>query len=134
MKAKLTFRTKTEMYGVEHFIKPGPDAYFAIEYAKDDIKRYFLDMFDDIPPVAMRKRVKEFLSYYESDEWQDNADKEFPEIILICPNPRIKSHLFHFIKNKLREDEEPVFFLAIKDAVGAKGLTRETLQRVIAID
>ena len=130
MSAKLIFRTKTEMYGVEHFIKPGPDAYVSIEYAKDDIKRYFLDIFDDIPPVAMRKRIKELLSYYESDEWQDNTEKEFPEIILICPNHRIKSHLFHFIKNKLREDVEPIFYLAIKDAVVSKGLSRETLQKV----
>ncbi|MFA4996422.1 MAG: replication-relaxation family protein [Patescibacteria group bacterium] len=125
----IQFHTKTDLYGMEHLITPKPDAYFSLEDKDKDTKRYFLDIFDDIPPVALRKRVKQYLEYYNSDEWQDNTGKSFPEIILICPNPRIKSHLYHFIKNKL-SDDEPAFYLAVKDVVASKGLTRETLQRV----
>lgn len=68
---------------------------------------------------------------WNSDEWQDNTDKPFPEIILICPNPRLKSHLDHFIQNKLNDEEEPAFWLGLKNDVANKGLNRETLQKVI---
>lgn len=128
-KDKLKFKTKTDLYGVENLISPISDGLFTIEQ-DGQAKRYFLDIFDDIPPVYMRMRIKQYLEYYNSDQWQDNTDAPFPEIILICPNPRLRSHLDHFIKNKLREDEEPVFYLAIKDAVASKGLNRETLQKV----
>lgn len=131
-KDNLKFKTKTDLFGVENLISPICDTLFTIE--GEEPKRYFLDIFDDIPPIYMRKRVKEYLEYYNSDEWQDNTDKPFPEIILICPNPRLKSHLYHFIKNKLREDEEPVFYLTTKENVSSKGTSEEILRKVIVDD
>ena len=109
-KDKLKFHTKTDLYGIENLIQSLPDAYFII-----NDKRFFLDIFDDIRPVFMRKRIKEYLEYYNSDQWHDNTDKPFPYIILICPNRRIQNHLKFFIQNKLNGDDEPVFYLTNKD-------------------
>lgn len=130
----LKFHTKNDLYGMEGIISPGPDAYFSIKDSDGGIIRYFLEIFDDVPSVALRKRVKQYLAYYESDEWQDSTNTDFPVIVLICPNNKAKGHLYYFIKNKLGEDKEPVFYLAIKDDVLSKGLCKETLKKVIVDD
>jgi hypothetical protein len=129
-KAGLTlhFYTKTDLYGMEHLIEPKPDAYFALK--GKGTKRYFLDVFDDIAPLALRKRVKQYLEYYNSDEWQDHTDKPFPEIILICPNNRLKNHLYYFIQSKISDDSEPFFYLTTREAIVTKGLNRDTLEKV----
>lgn len=129
-KDNLKFKTKTDLFGVENLISPICDGLISTD--KDgQAKRYFLDVLDDIPPVYMRMRVKQYLEYYNSDQWQDNTNEAFPEIILICPNPRLRSHLDHFIKNKLNDEEEPAFYLAVRDEIKIKGLSRESLKRVL---
>lgn len=111
-------------------VNPLCDALISIEN-NGQTSRYFLEIFDDIPSIFMRKRVKEYLEYYNSDAWQDNTDNPFPEIIIICPSHRIKSHLYHFIQYKLGDDEEPVVYLAVREEVVIKGLSDETLQKVL---
>ena len=128
-KLKLFFNTKNEIYGTNHLIKPEPDAYIVLESEKD-IDRFFLDIFDDIAPVAMRKRIKQYFQYFDSDEWQDNTGKEFPNIILVCPNNRIKSHLFYYIQNKISDDSEINFYLSTWDMIKSKGLNKETLEKI----
>lgn len=123
-KDKLKFHTKTDLYEIENLINPAPDAYF---YIND--KRYFLEIFDDIRPVFMRKRIKDYFEYYDSDQWQENTDKDFPNIILICPNKRIQAHLYYYIQNKLNGDIEPVFYLKNKDNI-KEGFQIENLQEV----
>ncbi len=131
--AKIHFYTKSDLSGMEHLISPKPDAYFAIEN-KAGIKRYFLEIFNDnLRSNILRHRVKQYISYFEDEEWQDNTDKPFPEIILICPNVKTKNHLYFYLKNKL-EDPELQFYLAVKDAVEKDGLASGVLQKVLVED
>lgn len=133
-KAKLHFHTKTDLYGMEHLISPNPDAYFALEDNKNNIKRYFLDIFDDARPSLFRNRVRQYFQYFDSDEWQDSTNKPFPAIILICPSVKIKNHLYYYIRKKLENESSINFYLTTKDAVSNQGLTRDTLQKVILKD
>jgi len=123
----LHFYTKTDLYSEKYLINPKPDIYFALK--GKGTKRYFLDIFDDIAPLALRRRIKDYLEYYNSDEWQDNTDKPFPEIILICPNNRLKNHLYYFIQSKTNDDE-PYFHLSTWEEIKTKGINRETLHKV----
>lgn len=132
-KATLNFYTKTDLYGMARLISPAPDAYIAIE-EQGGVKRYFLDLFDDVPPIALRSRAKRYFDYYASNEWQDNTDKPFPEIILICPNERLKKHLYLYIQQKLEEEPELKFYLSTRDLVAKEGLQSNVLQRVIIKD
>lgn len=128
--AKIHFYTNTDLSGMKHLISPHPDAYFAVE-SKTGIKRYFLEIFNDnLRTNILRHRVKAYLTYYESDEWQDNTDKPFPEIILVCPTIKIKNHLYYYISQKLDEDDHPNFYLTIKEQMQTNGLTRGTLEKI----
>src|SRR3989339_445577 len=128
--SKLKFYTKTDLYGMEHLITPHPDAYFAIEDKTGNIKRYFLEIpADNLRPNILRRRVKGYLNYYSSDEWQDNTSKPFPEIIIICPNERIKNHLYYVLKSRL-DVNEPKFYLATKPTVQNKGFGPDVLEEV----
>jgi len=128
--SKLHFYTKTDLYCMEHLITPHPDAYFAIEDKAGNVKRYFLEIpAENLRPNIIRRRVKGYLNYFSSDEWQDNTNKPFPEIIFICPDGRIKNHLYYFLKSKLDEDE-PRFYLSIKANVKNKGFGPEVLEKV----
>jgi len=128
--AKIHFYTKTDLSGMKHLISPHPDANFAVE-SKTGIKRYFLEVFNEnLRTNILRHRVKAYLTYYESDDWQDNTDKPFPEIILICPTVKLKNHLYYYIREKLDEDDHPNFYLTTKEQIISLGLTRETLEKI----
>jgi len=129
LKSELHFHAKTDLHGMTNLIDPKPDSYFAIE-SNETIKRYFLDILDDLPPMVLRRRVKQYFEYFDSDQWQDNTDKPFPDIILVCPNNRIKNHLFYYIQNKISDDSEINFYLSTWDIVKTKGLNRESLEQV----
>jgi len=129
-KVALDFRTKTELYGMLHLISPSPDAFFALKNKAGKARRYFLDIFDDVPPVLMRRRVKQYFEYYNSDEWQDNTGQPFPEVILACPNQRLKSHLNFFIQNKLSDDSELSFYLTTNEEIETIGMGPKALQKV----
>lgn len=129
-KNELHFHTKTDLYGMEHLLNPNPDAFFDIKEGNGNTKRYFLDILDDLPPSILRKRARQYFEYFSSDEWQDSTGKDFPEILLICPNKRIKNHLYYYIRNKLNDEPDIKFYLTTKETIEEKGLIREALELV----
>jgi len=129
--AELHYYTKPDLHGMEHLIIPTPDGYFAIEEKSGRTKRYFLELFDDLPPRFLRTRLNSYFKYYDSDEWQDNTDKPFPEIIIVCPSDRIKNHLSYYIQSKLEEDSELIFLLTTRDMIKDQGLSSKALQKIV---
>ncbi len=126
------FYTKTDLSSMEHLISPNPDAYFSYRETNNTVKRYFLDILDDLPSRVLRKRIRQYFYYYSSDEWTDNTDKPFPEILLICPNDKTKWHLFYYIRKKLADEPKVRFYLTTRSLVISRGLNRDTLQKVMA--
>ncbi len=130
-KAKLHFYNKIDLYGINYLIMPYPDAYFAIEEAKGTIKRYFLDVFDELPPrMILRRRVRQYLRYYDKGEWQDQAKKPFPEILLICPDERSKSYVVRFVKKIFEYEDSPSFYLSTWQEIQKKGINRQVLHKL----
>lgn len=129
--SKLHFYTKTDLYGMTFMIRPNPDAYFALEPTEGDTKRYFLEVFEDAPSAKLRKRVQRYLEYYDDEYWNEKyPDKPFPEVIFVCPNKRMKGHLYMYIKNKIDEYPDLYIYLTTKELVAKKGLVREVLEKV----
>ena len=90
--AELNFYTKTDLYGMNYLVLPHPDVYFSLKEHSGLSKRYFIDIFDELPPrMLLRKRVKQYTTYFEGAYWQEKTNKPFPEVIFICPDERSKN-------------------------------------------
>lgn len=131
-KGKLNFFTKTDLKGVENLIVPEPDVYFTITDSNENTKRYFLDIFDDLTPrMVLRKRIKQYFSYFIKGIWQDNMKHDFPEIIIICPDNTSKNYLNNFIKRMLSERTEDMsFYLSLREEIKIQGINKQVLHKV----
>ncbi|MEI6478613.1 MAG: hypothetical protein WCO52_06565, partial [bacterium] len=81
-----------------------------------------LEVFDDIPTTRIRARVRKYLDYYESDQWQDNSDKPFPVITFVCPNKRVRSHVSYFLASRVDEETGPEVTTVLAEEISSKGL------------
>lgn len=118
-KSKLYFYTKTDLINHKYLPLPIPDAYIAIKEGKST-KRYFLDVIDEgTPRFMLRKRISQYLEFYERDLWQERTNYPFPSILLICPDQSIKEFLNRFIPKFLEEETEDdiLFYLTTKEIV-----------------
>ena len=133
-KGKLNFFAKTDLKGVQYLILPEPDAYFSLEDKGGLVKRYLLDIFDDLPPrMILRKRIKQYFSYFEKGYWQDHMKHDFPEIIIVCPDNTSKNYLNVFIKRMLKEKMDNLsFYLALREEITKQGLNSHVLHKVLS--
>jgi hypothetical protein len=129
-RATLYFFTKTDLCGHDYILTPLPDAYIAIKEQNGKMKRYFLDIFDPLPPrMILRRRIKQYVDYYDENTWQETTKHPFPQILLISPDERSKRYLHRYIQKTL-EYSDVEFFLATWEQVKTKGLSREILENV----
>ena len=115
-KAKIYFYTKTDLINHKYLPLPLPDICIVIKEGKNT-KRYFLDIIDEgTPRFVLRKRISQYLEFYESDLWQERTNYPFPSILLICPDQSIKEFLNRFIPKFLEEEtgDEILFYLTTK--------------------
>jgi hypothetical protein len=128
---ELHFLTKTNLSIYEYMLKPIPDAYIVFKKKDGEHSRFFIDVFDPLPPrMMLRKRVRQYFNYFAAGYWQENTPHPFPMIILICPDEKSMRYLDRFIQSKLEDENELVFFLTTREKVKEKGLRREVLQLV----
>jgi len=128
--ATFYFFTKTDLYGHSYILAPHPDAYIAIKERNRKMKRYFLDIFDPLPPrMILRRRIKQYIAYFYENTWQEATNHPFPKIFMICPDERSKRYLHRFIQKAL-EYSDLEFYLSTWEAVETKGLCSEVLEKV----
>jgi hypothetical protein len=128
--ATLYFFTKTDLYPHDYMPKPLPDAYIAIKERNGKMKRYFLDIFDPLPPrMILRRRITHYVDYFDNNTWQEITNHPFPKILLVCPDDRSKRYLHRFIQKTL-EYSDLEFFLTTWELVKNKGMCGEVLEKV----
>ncbi len=130
--ANLRFLTSTDLIGVEHLIHPLPDCYFIIEQKDGTKKRYLVKIFDwYIKKDDMEKTVKHYLNYCKNKTWQDHMHTQFPELIFIFPNARVKSDLNETIKKSLRQKGlDMQIYLSTWDEIKYQGINSKVLHKV----
>lgn len=124
-----SFYTSTDLSDVAYAPLPLPDAYIVI---KDDKKtiRYFLDLLDNRPMFLVRKRIDQYVNYFQANYWQNNYMHPFPKILLICPLVRVKNSLLRYIPTVLESEEvEMSFFLGLQDDISKNGIRPETWEK-----
>lgn len=125
-KQSLKFLTPTDLRSIPFLPSPLPDAYLSIKFKKEN-KRYFLDLLDNKPMFAIRNRVKQYVNYYDDQDWQENTNYPFPKILLICPSIRVQKSLFKFIAKITYEEDSPIkFFLALQEEIQKNGINNQT--------
>src|SRR5579872_3777908 len=73
---KVDFFTRHELTNYDYFPENIPDAYISSSN-KENTQRYFLDLFDDYTPLwVIRKKMKDYVEYYESNLWKDGTRSE----------------------------------------------------------
>jgi len=131
-KVKLKYFTKVDLTGMKYMVRDIPDAYFAIEGKNGLKKGYFLDILDDFPQrETLRKRMWQYIRYYNFNYWQDNTGNPFPEIIMICADNRTKNYLRGYIKYTLSRRQIAItFHLSTWAEIKTQGIKKETLHKV----
>lgn len=101
---EIHFFTKTDLSTYYYLPFYRPDAYIAREKSKT-IKRYFLEIVDEgTPRYALRKRIEQYIEYYDAKTWQDRTGHPFPKILFLCPNSNIKDFLHKYLARIMEEE------------------------------
>lgn len=116
---KFHFSTKVDLVAYEYFPHPLPDAYVMTQEENQQTKRYFLDIFDPKTPwFVFKKRVGQYIIYFEENEWQANAKSAFPTVLFICMDESNGKYLKKAIRLGLEEfygSGLNFFFTTMKD-------------------
>lgn len=131
-KATVRFHTKTDLHGTKFFIKPLPDAFFAITESSGTTKRYFVDIFSYYPPPKeLIKRVSTYFSYYKRGIWQDRNKNPFPNIVFVTSENITKNILTKRIKKYLSDELPLNFYLANWRDIQTNGISKQVLHKVV---
>jgi len=112
------FFTKTDLINYDYFPNKPPDAYIAKE--GNIIKRYFLEIIDEgFPRFMIRKKMAEYIEYYQSKIWQEKTKSPFPAILIFCPNEMTKKFMQKYLSQIMEEEGEIEidFYLSIKNPI-----------------
>ena len=101
-----------------------PAAYI-IQKRSNQKKYYFLEILTDIPTQWLRQKIKRYLKLYEESEWEVITKRDFPSILIICPNYRVQDYVRKYIKRLLTTLDEPTLIIHLSTSQKVKefGLT-----------
>ena len=108
-----------------------PSAYIEQE-SQEGAEQYFLEILTDIPIERLRQRIRKYLSFYESNEWEGGTSEDFPVILMICPDLKTLIYVKRYLKRKLVEMDAESFIaqLTIIDKFKEHGLTGDIWEKV----
>lgn len=98
-----------------------PSAYIEQSTA-GKVKCYFLEVLADLPDKQSRQRIKKYLNFYQSNEWEGVTGQPFPTVLIICPDDKILAYVKHFAMTKLALLDEPELAINLATAQKAKEL------------
>jgi hypothetical protein len=116
--------TKSRLTKYDYLPEQLPDGFM---YLKDTSKpkskrtNYFLEYLEeDVPFWVYRNRVKQYVEYADSDDWQDATGVELPTILMICESTSLQRRMVRFLNRYLENVYEEITFM-LTDIEGLKG-------------
>jgi hypothetical protein len=108
-----------------------PSAYIEQE-SNEGTEHYFLEILPDVPIERLRPRIKKYLDFYDSNEWEGENDEDFPTVLMICPNVSILIYIKRYLKRKIIEMdvESLIIHLTTIDKFKEHGLTGDIWEKV----
>jgi hypothetical protein len=96
---------------------------------------YLLEIFEPtLPNYSIRKRLKTYLEFYWSSEWESSTNLAFPAILLVCPTTAMLIYAKRYARKLLKEADKPedlvIRFATAEDVktVGATGKIWEIIK------
>ncbi len=112
----LSFYSKYEITGLEHFPRPLPDAYLTLETKQEGAKQCMLEIIDmSMSYNTTSRRIDRYIKHLKSGDW-DEAGSKYPTILLICENGLLERRIQRMTPRLLDQ----------ADANGLKVLTTTT--------
>lgn len=101
-----------------------PDAYIT-QTAEDNEKEYFVEVIYHQPKERLQQRIKNYLYSFQGREWEEETDREFPTILIICPSEELLDYIKSYTKRKLAQLDEtrPIIHLTTIEKVNRAGIT-----------
>jgi hypothetical protein len=120
---ELKFFTQSNLTKFEYFPETELDAYVVFQEG-NKIRRFFLHIFKDTDPKWLpRQRIKEYLTYFNDNTWQENTNNSpFPAILFVLPTDSLKFHIFKYGQAVLQKaiTADIQLFLETKNAIKIK--------------
>ena len=107
-KVKFKVYIKSDYSSHEHayiLLALKPNAYIT-QTAKDDEKEYFVEILGYQPKERLRQRIKNYLYSFQGREWEEETDRDFPSILIICPSEELLDYIKSYTKRKLSQFDE----------------------------
>ncbi len=97
-------------------------------------KYYLLEAFElTLPRYSIRKRIRTYLEFYYSNQWEDNIDKYFPTLKFICPTKTDLIYAKRITKKLLEENQNPndlyIQFVTMEE-IKKSGVIKATWEKV----
>ncbi|MEI6143979.1 MAG: replication-relaxation family protein [Candidatus Berkelbacteria bacterium] len=108
-----------------------PSAYIEQE-SNEDTEHYFLEILPDVPIERLRPRIRKYLDFYDSSEWEGETSEDFPTVIMICPDVSTLIYVKRYLKRKFIEmdGESLIIHLTTIDKFKEHGLTGDIWEKV----
>ncbi|HEU5187173.1 MAG TPA: replication-relaxation family protein [Candidatus Saccharimonadales bacterium] len=79
-------------------------------------KHFFLEYLQNSKPFfTILRRLKQYIEYADSGEWEAGTNSDFPNVLLVCDSPSLQKRLLKKASSILEDaDDELRLYLAIK--------------------
>jgi hypothetical protein len=104
---KMSVKNDYENHALGEMLKDISPKAFIEQTANDETNQYFLEIFINCPKELLRMRIKRYISYYESSEWEPETGNPFPTVLIICPDDEIFAYVRRYTKTKIALLDEP---------------------------
>jgi len=104
-KMELQYLTETDLRNYAFVPLPRPDAYVVLN-KKNVTKRYFVEILNSGDPYfAVLSKINKYLRYIEEGYWENHYIYDFPKILFIYPNQKIRKWLIRTLQERSEEEE-----------------------------
>lgn len=107
------FFTANDLRDYSHYPKPLPQLYFYKENENGERQECMLDIITDTLFFYTKKRIDQYIAHYEEGVW---LRKQYPTIILLVPDSRLKSKAekyFEDARDNVFADENDLPFIVV---------------------
>lgn len=113
----LQFFTKSQLVNrYDYFSEFVPSVYVRV-IGDDSEKDYFLEYLQSSKPFfTVIQRLKQYIEYADSGEWEAATNSRFPRVLLVCDRPSLQNRLLKQATYILSEaDDELEVYISTKD-------------------